>query len=185
VSPGYSGGTEPPVDAFQALVGQEVATGQFLPDRIGDVCEQPLCVTTRAEHVIWSVPDADRRFDPGGVDAPRSGERDAVVDPAVHALCVGRHRPIEMTGLQYAISQSFQVGVGKFVSEGDFGLARLRGGYGLPRQPLDQRPVGLLSLLSPGELLYIARRHPSEPVQVRGVEGRGTDDTRTPLNPVR
>lgn len=62
---------EPLVDSAQVVVSQQVATGQLMALGARDVRQQPLGVAARHEHIVGSVPDADRDVECRRTETPR------------------------------------------------------------------------------------------------------------------
>src|SRR6476646_1127046 len=85
-----------------------------------------------SEYVLDAVPDAHRHPDRGEVEPPWSGERKAVVDPAVDPTGVGGAHPVQVPVFRATRAQSEVVDFREVVVLADLGASLLDGGDASP-----------------------------------------------------
>src|SRR3984957_9019828 len=121
-----------------------MAAAEFPSPSAGDGGEQVLVVVAGTENISGSVPNAGRRRDLGQSEAPRPGQRDAVIEPAVDAVTVGQAHALAVAVLLVPRRERTAVDLGQLVVARDLDAARFDAGHRIGSQALDQRAISAL-----------------------------------------
>jgi hypothetical protein len=155
-----------------------VTAAKFSPLGVGDAGEQVIVVTTGGEDIGRSVPDACRRREFRQVEAPRLGQGETILEPAVNAVTVGQAHALEVALLLMSCRERAAVDLGQLVIAGDLNAAGLEISHRIGSKPFDKRAIGLLSLRRGPKFLHVSCGHPGVPVQAGRIVRSQTYDTR-------
>src|ERR1700684_2733315 len=122
-----------------------MATAGFLAPCAGDGGEQVLVLVAGTENIGGSVPNAGRRRELRQPEAPRPGQRDAILEPAVDAVTVGQAHALAVAMLLLPRRERTAVDLGQLVVARDLDAARFDAGHRICSQTLDQRAIRVLS----------------------------------------
>jgi hypothetical protein len=103
--------------------------------------------------------------------APRLGQGDAVIDPAVDAVTVGQPRALEIAVLLVSGRERTTIHLGQLVIARDLDAAGLDVGHRVRSELFDERAIVAVALGRSLKLRDIACGHPGVPVQVSASYG--------------
>src|ERR1700684_1851275 len=100
-----------------------MTAAQFSPLCAGDTGEQVIVVIAGGEDIGSSVPDAGRRREFRQVKAPRLGQGETILEPAVNAVTVGRAHALEVALFLMSCRERAAVDLGQLVIAGGLNAA--------------------------------------------------------------